>query len=96
MSEQGFWFDFEQWKDSQRQERRQRFKAICSNCRTDILDTLESNAHDWGGYGPPKTIAFECPGCNTTLEFSLEWTIVLESAEPKGQPSEIAVIPCKE
>jgi len=63
-----------------RKQRLEDWGATCPNCGADVLDELEASANDWGGYGPPESIGFECPECELELEFDLEWSTTLHRA----------------
>lgn len=65
----------------QRRLRRERLGATCPHCKGDILEILEESAYDWGGYGEPSSVIFECPACEHEITFELEWQTLLHHAE---------------
>ena len=68
---------FQGFQSRQRRLRRERLGATCPHCKADILNRLEERAYDWGGYGEPSSVMFECPACEAEIAFDLKWQTTL-------------------
>ena len=61
-----------------------KIEAKCLNCGTDMTQDVEFAAGDWSE-GLPSKVAVWCSGCDTEMEFEVEWHIVLWDVRPKKQ-----------
>lgn len=69
---------------AKRATRAKALNAFCSECGTEILDTLLYAAHD--GFEMPGSVTIECPRCEARMMFYLEWSVEVVRAELIDEP----------